>query len=64
MAHVDVELLDVENTKITKISIAFAFTVIMGKQNCGDTSHPRYKCLIRPRNEKKCYRCYGDTLLV
>ena len=65
-----VELLDVENTIPTGISMA-EYTVRVycdnGKtecKHCGYTSHPSYKCLIRPRNERRCYTCYSTSQLI
>ena len=65
-----VELLNVENTIPTEIRMA-EYTVRVycdnGKtecKHCEPTSHPSYKCLIRPRNERKCYRCYSTSHVI
>ena len=33
-------------------------------RHCGDTSHPSLKCLIRPRSEKKCFRCFSVSHMI
>ena len=33
-------------------------------RHCGDTSHPSFKCLIRPRSEKKCFRCFSVSHMI
>ena len=60
-----VDILDVENPIPTDIDIEDYPVRIFynnGKtacRHCGDTSHPSFKCLIRPRSEKKCFRCFS-----
>ena len=33
-------------------------------RHCGDTSHTSFKCLLTPRTEKKCFRCFSVSHMI
>ena len=33
-------------------------------KHCGLTSHPHYKCPVKPKNERACYRCFSTRHMV
>ena len=65
-----VQINDVVNTIPTEIEVGeFQIRVFCdnGKtecKHCGDTSHPSYRCPLRPGQTKICFRCYSTSHLV
>ena len=65
-----VQINDVVNTIPTEIEVGeFQIRVFCdnGKtecKHCGDTSHPSYRCPLRPGQTKRCFRCYSTSHLV